>query len=100
MIEVERGDHVVVRNLDGEASEAVVVGIADEPAAEYMIPTRNGERSLQEYRRGDNLSADETVVEVRYVKGVDIDGAPVSYSQTVYGVPLSAVEGGESDAAE
>lgn len=88
----EAGDTVMVDSLDGDQSEAAVVEIANDTAGDYTIPTQHGERTLEEHWRGHGVSADEPVVRVRYVKGVTIDGNPASYSQTVYGIPISKVE--------
>ena len=92
-IDFQRGDVVTVEGMDGDDTRAAVLGVAEELAGEYEIPTRNGTRTLEEYWRGHGIDADERVIEVRYVKGVDLNGEPKTYSQTVYGMPESQVVG-------
>jgi len=100
MSEIARGDRVVVEQLSGDQSEAVVVRVSPEPAGEYEIETRNGTRTLAEYWAGvdDRIDAETAVVEVRYPNGYTLDGEPATYGERVYGYPAVAVSpGGEQD---
>ena len=91
------GDRVTVEQLSGDQSTAYVVGVAEKPAGEYEIETRNGTRTLAEYWRGydERIDNDMPIVEVRYAEGFTLDGEPATYSETVYGYPAVAVTKGE-----
>lgn len=95
MTELDLYDHVTVRGLDGDRSDAVVVALPDTPAEEYQLDSNNGQgTTLAEYWRGYGDFAGSAVVEVRYVKGVTADGEPVTYSKSVYGFPVERCEHG------
>ncbi len=88
------GDLVVVEQLDGERSEAVVAALPEETVAEYEYTTQYGTKTLYESWRGADVPEDEAVVEVRYVKGVSPVGDPRTYSKQTYGFPRCQVEAG------
>ncbi len=91
------GTHVVVEGLDGERSDAVVVGYHDQPAGEHEIDTDRGSTTLAEYWRGHGVDADEPVVAIRYAKGVSWQGTIETWSKSTYDFPESQVRRPETD---
>lgn len=93
MADLTVGDQVTVTGMDGEESEAVVCNDPLHTCATYTIERSSGQEvSLAEYWRGHDVDEDEAVVEIRYVKGVSVDGEPLTYSKGTYGFPISKVE--------
>lgn len=88
------GDHVIVENLDGEESDAVVVGYQDALAGEHTV---DGNKTIVEYWRGYDIDDDEPVVAIRYAKGVTWDGRVRTWSKSTYDYPQSAVKRPETD---
>jgi hypothetical protein len=91
------GTHVVVEGLDGERSDAVVVGYHDQPAGEHEIDTDRGSTTLAEYWRGHGVDVDEPVVAIRYAKGVSWQGTIETWSKSTYDFPASRVRRPETD---
>ena len=88
---LEPGDTVLVEDQDGEHHRAIVAVIRDEPAGEYRIEPANRKApvTIQQYWRPLSIGVEEPVVGVRFVKGVDWDGSPLTWSQRIVDYPAS-----------
>jgi|JXWS01.1.fsa_nt_gb hypothetical protein len=98
MSHIEPGDRVIATKLNDDESEAVVAAVLETTVDDYNFDSGRGDTNLYEYWKGMNISTHERVVEIRYVKGVDWAGDPVSYSKQTYAFPesrIAKIDGGD-----
>ncbi|MDZ7850052.1 MAG: hypothetical protein U5K70_04300 [Halodesulfurarchaeum sp.] len=91
--DLKPGDTAPVENQDGGHNRAIVAVIRDEPAGECQVTPqrRDAPISIKQLWRPVSIGADEPVVGVRFVKGVDWDGTPLTWTQRIADYPASRV---------
>lgn len=85
------GEPVFVEDKDGEQHRAAIAELPAETAGSFMIERRGKTISLVDYWRPIQISIDQRVIGVRYVKGVAPDGTPRTYQKRITHYPANRV---------